>query len=203
MFASRSDDHVLRSVCVFCGSNPGRDPRYGAAAADMGREIADRGMRLVYGGGRTGLMGRVADAALEHGGEAVGVIPRALMDREVGHTGLTELRLVDSMHERKATMAGLADAFIALPGGLGTLEEIFEVWTWTQLGVHRKPIGFLNIAGFFDPLVEFLEGIVAEAFLRPSHRDLAVFSGSPAELLVRLSETDVPAVSKWLELDQA
>src|SRR6185503_14872599 len=146
----------MSRLCVFCGSSPGHDPAYGAAAAQLGRVLAERGIGLVYGGGRVGLMGILADAALAAGGEVIGVIPQALLDREIGHRGLTQLRVVDSMHSRKALMGDLADGFIALPGGIGTLEELFEVWTWAQLGLHRKPCGLLDANGFYAPLVDFL-----------------------------------------------
>jgi uncharacterized protein (TIGR00730 family) len=193
---------TIRSICVFCGSNPGNDPQYRAAAAEFGREIASRGIRLVYGGGRTGLMGQLADSALSNGADVIGVIPRTLVQREVAHTGLTELRVVDSMHERKATMSSLADAFVALPGGLGTLEEIFEVWTWTQLGIHKKMVGFLNVAGYYDGLIQFLETMVAQQFLPESHRAIALFESAPLLLLDQLARAFAPAVPKWLELNQ-
>ena len=142
---------TLRRVCVFCGSNVGRDPAYRRLTESLGRTLARRGVGLVFGGGRVGLMGALADAALAAGGEVIGVLPKALMEREIGHRGLTELRIVGSMHERKALMADLADGFVALPGGIGTLEELFEVWTWAQLGLHAKPCGLLDTDGFFAP----------------------------------------------------
>jgi len=147
----------MSRLCVFCGSSPGHDPAHGASAAQLGRVLAERGIGLVYGGGRVGLMGILADAALAAGGEVIGVIPQALLDREIGHRGLTQLRVVDSMHARKALMGELAEGFIALPGGIGTLEELFEVWSWAQLGLHRKPCGLLDVNGFFAPLVDFLD----------------------------------------------
>jgi uncharacterized protein (TIGR00730 family) len=163
---------ILRSICVFCGSSPGHDPRYVTAAADVGERLAERGIQLVYGGGRRGLMGAVADAALAAGGRVVGVIPRGLVDRELAHPGLSELLIVDTLHERKARMAELADGFIALPGGLGTLEELAEVLSWAQLGLHAKPIGLLDVGGYFDPLLAYLDHAVAEGFVADRHRSL-------------------------------
>ncbi len=154
----------MKSVCVFCGSNPGNDPVYAAGARAMGAEIARRGLVLVYGGGAVGLMGIVANAALEAGGEVHGVIPEALRRKEVGHHGLTRLEVVDTMHTRKARMAELSDGFVAMPGGIGTFEELFEIWTWGQLGIHTKPLGLLNIAGFYDPLAQFLDAHGARRF---------------------------------------
>jgi uncharacterized protein (TIGR00730 family) len=177
---------VIRSVCVFCGSNTGDDPRFAAAARDFGALLAKEGIALVYGGGHVGLMGVLADAVLANGGKAIGVIPRALWDREVGHRGLTELHIVETMHERKAMMASLADAFVALPGGLGTLEEIFEVWTWAQLGLHAKPVGFLDVSGYFGPLLEFLDRGVDAGFIRAQYRAAAIVDADPAALLERL-----------------
>ncbi len=173
----------LRRVCVFCGSNPGVRPAYGEAAAAVAGALADRGIGLVYGGGAVGLMGRVADAMLARGGEVIGVIPQRLVDREIGHRGVTELRVVETMHERKALMAELSDGFVALPGGIGTLEELFEVWTWSYLGLHDKPIGLLAAGGFWDPLVGFLDGLVGHGFLRPEARAKVRVVGAAAELL--------------------
>jgi len=177
---------VIRSVCVFCGSNAGNDPRFAEAAREFGALLATEGIALVYGGGHVGLMGIVADAVLANGGKAVGVIPRALWDREVGHRGLTELHIVETMHERKAMMASLADAFVALPGGLGTLEEIFEVWTWAQLGIHAKQLGFLDVDGFYGPLLEFLDRGVEAGFIRAQYRAMAIVDVDSAALLKRL-----------------
>ncbi|MFN3514710.1 MAG: TIGR00730 family Rossman fold protein [Phenylobacterium sp.] len=188
----------LASVCVFCGSSPGADPAYRAAAEAMGREIAGRGLRLVYGGAKVGLMGAVADAALAAGGEVVGILPHALSDKEIAHTGLTRLEIVGSMHERKARMAELSDGFVALPGGAGTLEEICEIWTWAQLGFHAKPAGFLNVRGYYDGLRFFVDHAVAEAFLRAPHRDMLHFRGEAAELLDAFSAYAPPAVEKWI-----
>jgi uncharacterized protein (TIGR00730 family) len=189
----------MKSVCVFCGSSPGGDPAYLAAAAAMGREIAGRGLKLIYGGAKVGLMGAVADAALAGGGEVVGVLPQALMIKEIGHPGLSRLEVVGSMHERKARMAELSDGFIALPGGAGTLEEIFEIWTWGQLGFHGKPAGFLNVAGYYDKLAGFLDHTVGEAFVKPVHRDMLIFRDAPTALLDALAAYAPPVADKWLE----
>jgi hypothetical protein len=173
----------IRSVCVFCGASSGRDPRYAAAAAVTGERLAARGIRLVFGGGRRGLMGAVADAALAASGEVVGVIPQGLVNRELAHTGLTELRIVDTLHERKAVMAELADAFIALPGGLGTLEELAEVLSWAQLELHAKPIGLLDVGGYFAGLDAFLDHALAEGFVAERHRRLLLHDDEVDRLL--------------------
>lgn len=194
----RRNGMTLRWVCVFCGSSPGHSPAYLAAAGAMGRELAGRGLGLVYGGGRTGLMGAVADAALAAGGQVLGVIPRGLQVREVAHAGVTELRVVGSMHERKAAMAERADAFVALPGGMGTLEETAEALTWSQLGIHAKPVGLLDVAGYWAPLTGFLDHAVAEGFLRPDHRALCLVAGAPGALLDRLAAWEAPPGERWL-----
>jgi uncharacterized protein (TIGR00730 family) len=173
-------------VCVFCGSSHGRDGVYRESAAAVGRLIAARGLGLVYGGGSVGLMGVVADAALASGGEVIGVIPEGLARAEIAHAGLSELHVVPGMHARKAMMASLADAFLALPGGFGTLDELFEIVTWSQLGLHRKPIALLNVAGYFDPLLTFLERAVADGFVAPSNHHLILSGTQPEELLGRL-----------------
>jgi hypothetical protein len=188
----------MRSVCVFCGSSAGNDPRFAHSASEFGSLLAKEGITLVYGGGHVGLMGILADAALANGGKVIGVIPRALWDREVGHRNLTELHVVETMHERKAMMASLADAFVALPGGLGTLEEIFEVWTWAQLGIHDKPVGFLDVDGFYAPLLTFLDHGVGAGFVRAPHRAMAIVDGDGASLLQRMSEYQPPKVTKWI-----
>ncbi|NGY05565.1 TIGR00730 family Rossman fold protein [Solimonas terrae] len=157
-------------ICVYCGSSAGARPLHAAAAARLGAELADADIAIVYGGASVGLMGALADAALARGGEVIGVMPRALADRELAHDGLSQLHLVDSMHERKALMAQLADAFVALPGGLGTLEELFEIWTWARLGQHRKPCAMLNVDGYYDGLLGFLDHAVGEGFIRAEHR---------------------------------
>ena len=190
---------MLSTVCVFCGSSPGSDPRYRDAAAALGSALARSGRRLVFGGGRVGLMGAVADAALAEGGDVVGVIPRHLADREVAHLGLRDLRVVNSMHERKALMSDLADAFIALPGGLGTLEELFEVWTWGQLGLHRKPYGLLNTAGYFDALLAFLAHGVEQRFVKAEHREMLVVETEVMRLIEALEEKELPRIQKWID----
>lgn len=176
----------MRSICVFCGSSPGLRPEYVQVARDAGRLIAERGWTLVYGGGRVGLMGAVADAALAAGGRVVGVIPKMLLDLEVGHLGLSELRVVQSLAERKQVMGELSDAFLSLPGGLGTLDELCEVWTWAQLGLHRKPCGLLNPDGYFDALIDFMDHAVAEGFQRPRHRALLLVETRIEALLDRM-----------------
>src|SRR4029077_6030573 len=183
-------------LCVFCGSSPGRDPAYAAAATQLGRVLAQRGTGLVYGGGRVGLMGTLADAALAARGEVLGVIPQALLERELGHHGLTELRVVDSMHARKALMGELASGFIALPGGVGTLEELFEVWSWATLGLHRKPCGLLDVGGFFAPLIEFLDRQVREGFIHPAYRAVLLVASTPEALLDAFAGYEPPA-QKW------
>ena len=193
---------MIRSVCVFCGSNPGTNPRFADAAREFGGLLAKEGIALVYGGGHVGLMGIVADSVLANGGKAIGVIPRALWDREVGHRGLTELHIVETMHERKAMMASLADAFVALPGGLGTLEEIFEVWTWAQLGIHAKPLGFLDVAGFYDPLMEFLDRGVEAGFIREQYRAMAIVDAEAVTLLRRLASYDPPRGAMWITVGE-
>lgn len=193
---------TLARVCVYCGANRGNDPAFADAAQAMGRTLAGRGIGLVTGGGRVGLMGVVADAALEAGGSVTGVIPEALMKKELAHQGLTDLVVTPSMHERKARMAELADGFVALPGGLGTYEELFEIWTWAQLGWHRKPCGVLNAAGFYDPLVGFLDSATDAAFLKPEHRAMLVVEREPERLIDRFEAYVPPTVAKWIGRDQ-
>ena len=187
------------NICVFCGSSLGRSGAYRAAAQALGAELARREIGLVYGGASVGLMGVVADAVLSHGGSAIGVLPKALAELEIAHEGLTELRIVSSMHERKAQMADLSEAFIALPGGIGTLEEAFEVWTWSQLGVHAKPIGLLNVANYYDGLERFLDHMVEEAFVKPVHRNIMLAGADPAALIDDLLHTDIPVDRKWVD----
>jgi uncharacterized protein (TIGR00730 family) len=189
----------MRAICVFCGSSHGSRQSYTDAARDTGRRIAEQGYTLVYGGARVGLMGTVADAALDAGGRVIGVLPRALEDKEIGHEGLSELHLVDSMHERKAMMADFSDAFLALPGGVGTLEEIFEVWTWGQLGYHHKPCGFLNIDGYYDHLIAFLDHQVEEGFTRDVMRAMAQIAGTPGDLIGLFENYTPPSAPKWIE----
>jgi len=193
----------VKRICVFCGSASGVRPEYAEAARGLAAELARRGIGLVTGGGSVGLMGVVADAVLEAGGEAIGVIPHALNSREIAHLNLTTLHVVDSMHERKAKMAAMADAFVAMPGGFGTYEEFFEAVTWTQLGVHKKPCGLLNVAGFYDPIVEFLDHAVREQFIRPAHRETVLVDSDPDRLLDALEKVVLPEVPKWIGLAEA
>lgn len=189
----------LRSVCVFCGASTGASPVYREAAVALGQAIARRGLTLVYGGGAVGLMGIVADAAMAAGGEVIGIIPVSLQRAEIAHPGLTRLEVVDGMHARKARMAELSDAFIALPGGLGTLEELFEVWTWGQLGYHAKPLGVLEVNGFYDPLLTFLDHLVQERFVRAEHRQMLQRGTTPAELIDALQAWKPLAAPKWVD----
>jgi len=191
--------HAVRRIAVFCGSATGRDERHVAAARDLGHAMVARGIGLVYGGGSIGLMGTIADAVLEQGGEVIGVIPRTLWEREVGHRGLTDLRIVETMHERKAMMAENADAFVALPGGLGTLEELFEAWTWSQLGLHRKPCAILDATGYYDDLVSFLDKSVDAGFIGATNRAMLIVERDPAALFDRLASYAPPAVSQWID----
>ena len=188
----------MTSICVFCGSSPGSDPAYAEAAQRLGWTLAERNTTLVYGGGHVGLMGVVADAALEAGGEVIGVMPRSLVDREIGHKGLTKLHVVGSMHERKAMMSRLSDGFVALPGGNGTLEEFFEVLTWAQLGEHGKPCGLLNIAGYYNPLLRVFDQMVEKDFLRGAHRELILVADNPSSLLRRFEGYEPPKTIKWI-----
>jgi len=190
----------MKRICVFCGSSPGNDPRYLEAARSMGRLLAGRGLGLVYGGGSVGLMGAVADAALAAGGEAIGVIPRVLQIRELAHRSLTTLHVVGSMHERKALMAELSDGFVALPGGMGTLEELSEVLTWAQLGIHARPVGLLDVAGYYRPLATFFDQAVTAGFLRPSHRRLLLVGDQPGPLLDELAAWRGPPQEPVLDL---
>ena len=193
----------MRRVCVFCGSSVGAKPAYAEAARQLGQELARRKIGLVYGGGAVGLMGVLADATLDAGGEVHGVIPHALLSREIGHHRLTNLHVVDSMHERKQLMASLSDAFIAMPGGFGTFEELFEAITWTQLGVHRKPCGLLEVDGFYAPLIAFLEHATSEAFIRTEHHASIVVDDEPARLIERLAAVQLPDVPKWITEQEA
>ena len=192
----------MRRVCIFCGSSNGARDVYVEAARAMGAALARRRIGLVFGGGRIGLMGVVADAVLAAGGEVIGVIPEALVAKELAHNGLSDLRVVGSMHERKALMAELADAFVALPGGYGTFEEFCEVVTWAQLGFHRKPCGLLNVDGFYEPLLAFFDHAVAEGFVRPGHRALVLEERDPEHLLDLMARYQPPALEKWIERDE-
>lgn len=190
---------AMKSICVFCGSSFGERPEYARAARDLALALVGQGITIVYGGAAMGLMGVLADTAMEAGGRVVGVIPGALEDREVAHTGLSELHLVDSMHERKARMAGLADGFVALPGGAGTLEEIFEVWTWVQIGLHAKPCGLLNVAGYYDGLLGQLERMGRDGFIRTAYRRALVVESDIDTLLERF-RSYTPPPDKWGDL---
>jgi uncharacterized protein (TIGR00730 family) len=188
----------IHRLAVFCGSNPGARPDYVQGTRALGKLLASRGIGVVYGGSNVGLMQALADAMLDELGDIIGVIPRMLVQREVANKALSDLRIVDSMHDRKALMAELADGFVALPGGIGTLEEFFEIWTWAQLGMHDKPCGLLNVAGYFDPLLEFLDRAVAEKFVREVHRKMVIVESDPAALLARFEGYEPPRVVKWI-----
>lgn len=189
--------HQIQSICVYCGSHPGHRDEYREATESLARRLVADGIGVVYGGGDVGLMGALADAALEAGGHVTGVIPESLIEREVAHGSLTELHVVRSMHERKALMAELSDAFVALPGGLGTLEEIVEIGTWAQLGFHRKPCGILNVLGYYDHLATFLDRMVTEGFLESRHRSLLTVSDDPKELMERMQTYEPPVQRRW------
>ncbi|OGA19492.1 MAG: Rossman fold protein, TIGR00730 family [Betaproteobacteria bacterium RIFCSPLOWO2_02_FULL_65_24] len=188
---------ALNSVCIFCGSSPGHHPAYRAAAESLGRLLAERGIQLVYGGGKVGLMGALAESMMAAGGEVIGVIPQGLLAREKGHRGITRLEVVTTMHERKARMAELADGFIALPGGLGTLEEFCEILTWSQLGIHGKPVALYNVSRFFDPLLDLFDHAVKEGFLRPEHRQLVLVADEVEELLQAMHDYRPATVEQW------
>jgi uncharacterized protein (TIGR00730 family) len=188
----------MKSVCVYCGSNPGRQEVYSSAARALAKTLVARKLRLVYGGASTGIMGLLADTVLQLGGQAVGVMPEALVQKELAHTKLTELHITQSMHERKTLMAELSDAFIALPGGIGTLEEIFETWTWAQLGFHSKPCGLLNVQGYFDLLTTFLDHAVAEQFVKEPGRSMLMVDSDPEALLDRFASYEPPTIHKWV-----
>ena len=190
----------MKRLCVYCGSSSGSDPAYAAAARELGQLLAAQQIELIYGGGRVGLMGTLADAVLAAGGRVQGVIP--LADREVAHYGLTQLHVVETMHQRKALMADLSDGFLALPGGLGTFEELFEVWTWAQLGMHGKPLGLLNVAGYFDLLLQFLDQAVQQQLLKSVHRAVLSVSTDPAEMLRVLRQPSPVSVLKWIDASQ-
>lgn len=192
----------LANICVYCGSSPGRVDTYAASARELAATLVARDIGLVYGGASVGIMGLLADAVMAEGGRVIGVIPESLVQKEVAHHGLSELRITQSMHERKMLMADLSDGFIALPGGIGTLEEIFEIWTWAQLGLHAKPCGLLNVAGYYDTLSEFLDHTVAEAFLQPSHRAMLHVESAPGRLLDRFAGYTAPAMTKWVDRGQ-
>jgi uncharacterized protein (TIGR00730 family) len=192
-------NRALRAVAVYCGSNQGADPVYARAAASLGQLLAERGIKLVYGGGDVGLMGVLADAVREDGGEVLGVITRALVEKEVAHPGLTNLTVVETMHERKAAMSDAADAFVMLPGGYGTFDEFFEAVTWTQLGIHDKPCGALDVDGYFAPLHALLDGATRQGFVTKAHRELVITDDNPARLLNRLAAWTPVTTDKWLD----
>ena len=193
---------MLRRICVYCGSRPGNSPRYAAAAQALGRLLAERQIELVFGGGSVGMMGLLADAVLDGGGHVIGVIPELLAVKELLHPGVADMRLVKDMHARKKLMAELSDGFIALAGGFGTFEELFETVTWAQLGIHRKPIGLLNTAGYFDGLLTFLDRSFDDGFIQPIYRSLYLVGSEPQELLDRLPRHQLPVVETWVSSDQ-
>lgn len=191
----------MNRICVFTGSSPGARPGYATAAVDLGELLAARQHTLVYGGANVGLMGVLADSVMAAGGRVIGVIPEGLLEKEVAHHGISELRVVASMHERKATMAELSDGVVALPGGLGTLEELFEMLTWAQLGLHAKPCGLLNAEGYFDKLIEFLDHAVEERFIAPEHRQMVISERDPTALLDQMKRYEPTRIEKWLDRD--
>ncbi len=193
---------TIKSICVYCGSSLGNNQAYASAAIHLAEALVQRDIRLVYGGAGIGIMGIVADHVLKLGGQVVGVIPKALSHKEVAHSHLTELHVTQSMHERKTLMAELADGFIALPGGIGTLEELFEIWTWAQLGFHEKPCGILNVEGYYDSLIEFLDHVSAEQFVKPHHRAMLMVETDPELLLGRYASYQPPAIKHWLSKDE-
>lgn len=192
---------VLKRLCVFCGSNRGTLPEYTSAVRSLGRELADRQIGLVFGGGGVGLMGEIADAVLDAGGQVVGVLPHSLGSKEIAHPDVEDIRIVGSMHERKALMSELSDGFIAAPGGYGTLEELFEQLTWGQLGIHRKPCGLLNVAHYFDPLLAFLDSSAQQKFIRPQHRETLLAADTAEDLIAQLETYQPPQVDKWLDFE--
>jgi len=192
----------INSICIYCGSSPGRLEAYGSAACALAEALVSRNIRLVYGGAGIGIMGMVADHVLKLGGQAIGVIPKALAHKEVAHKNLTELHITQSMHERKMLMAELSDGFIALPGGIGTLEELFEIWTWAQLGFHNKPCGLLNVEGYYDALIGFLDHVLSEQFVKQEHHAMLIVETSPGALLDRYSDYRPPAIRHWVGKDE-
>jgi hypothetical protein len=192
----------MSRICVFCGSNSGSDPQFTDAAREVGQELVRRGHGLVYGGGRVGLMGVLADATLAAGGDVIGVIPEGLARKEVAHAGVSDMRVVNTMHERKALMSDLSDGFLALPGGLGTLDEFFEICTWAQLGIHRRPCGLHNVGGYFDALIDFLDHVVDKRFLSSEHRQIIMVETSAATLLDRFETYVAPVATKWIDREE-
>jgi uncharacterized protein (TIGR00730 family) len=193
-----ASDRQMNRICVFCGTNTGSRPDYGAAARELGRILAEQGIELVYGGASVGIMGELADSVHEHGGHVTGIIPQQLMEKEVAHTGIANLIVVASMHQRKSQMADMSDGFIALPGGIGTLEGFFEILTWSQLGIHAKPSGILNVAGYFDGLTRFLDHAVKEGFLTEEHRSAIIMETEPGRLLERMQAYTPPEGEKLM-----
>lgn len=193
----------IKNICVYCGSSSGRNSDYSDYARLLAVELVQRDIGLVYGGSKIGIMGTMANSVLELGGKVIGIIPEPLVNKEVAHLGLTELRVTKSMHERKSLMAELADGFIALPGGIGTLEEIFEMWTWAQLGFHQKPCGLLNVSGYYDKLSEFLDYVVTEEFVRLAHREMLIIESVPARMIERFMDYVPPVVTKWISKDES
>lgn len=189
---------VMQRICVYCGSSSGKNPEYTVVARLLGMELARRNLGLVYGGASIGMMGVIADAVMQHGGEVIGIIPKVLAHKEVAHHHLTELKIVNSMHERKALMAELSDGFIALPGGLGTLEELFEILTWAQLGLHQKPCALLNINNYYDGLISFIEHAFAEQFINPRHRALLLLDDNPSSMIDKLMQYSAPTLERWI-----
>jgi uncharacterized protein (TIGR00730 family) len=192
----------INSICIYCGSSPGRLDAYASAAFSLAGALVSRNIRLVYGGASIGIMGMVANQVLKLGGEVIGVIPKALAHKEVAHHHLTELHVTESMHDRKMLMAELSDGFIALPGGIGTLEELFEIWTWAQLGFHQKPCGLLNVEGYYDSLIKFLDHVLTEQFVKPHHRGMLMVESDPDALLERYIHYHPPVVEQWLGKDE-
>ena len=192
----------MKRICVFCGSNPGNNPVFLRTAESLGRFLAQNDVELVFGGGSVGLMGKIADTVLAEGGRVIGVIPKSLADKEVAHEGLTELQIVDSMHTRKAMMEELSDGFIALPGGFGTFEELCEIITWAQLGFHSKPCGFLNVDGYYDPLIDLFDKATAERFVHPEHRKLVLIEKDIEKMFGKMVEYRAPKLEKWLDREE-
>lgn len=192
----------MNKICVFCASNDGANPIYLETAEKVGIFLAEKNIGLVYGGGRVGLMGQIADTVMKNNGNVIGIIPKSLADKEVAHQGLTELHIVKSMHERKAMMADFSDGFIALPGGFGTFEELCEIITWAQLGFHEKPCGFLNVEGYYDPLIELFDKATKEKFIRPEHRELVLIESKIENLFERMTNYKPPVLEKWLDKEQ-
>ncbi len=190
---------MIKRLCVYCGSNYGSRPEYNQAARELARVMVNKNIGLVYGGASIGVMGEIADAAIKEGGEVIGVIPKELLFREVAHKGITELREVNTMHERKAIMAELSDGFIALPGGLGTIEEFFEIWTWAQLGMHQKPCGLLNAGRYYDKLINFIDHAVSERFIKEVYRSMVFVEEQPHILLQKFETYEAPEVARWID----